>query len=225
MLCSGILILCLLICIVGVFAGERDLQKFIFKAKKITFKKRNSVFFSKFVFSRLAMVELGQIPSSPSFHDKKDIESLRSKSISTFQKYLELYSTQLESRPYTTTIISSAVIGGFGDLLTQFMGIMQDPVKNLLDFRRIIVFSIVAGCAAPIVYIWFNTLNKLTLPRALNSNFARALAMVLVDQTLFAPLINAVFFFVFELVSTTVIMSQIDIVAVLFLVYYSMCGA
>lgn len=113
---------------------------------------------------------------------------------------LDSYSNSLEKHPYLVKIISSAVIGGLGDILIQFY---QSKISNAItftfDLRRFIVFTTVAGFyIAPVINLWFNWLARLPVPTKWN-NVAKAAYMMLIDQTAGAVLINMGFFFAFEL--------------------------
>jgi hypothetical protein len=121
----------------------------------------------------------------------KVIENSNSKNI--FAKALKAYSNQLIKRPYITKIISSAIVGGTGDLLIQLFS------KGSVDFRRWIVFTTVAGFyIAPSIHVWFNWLGNLPIPPRYGKVNIALIQMVL-DQTIGAVIINGGFFYAFEL--------------------------
>ena len=108
-------------------------------------------------------------------------------------KLLDSYSSILEKHPYVVKIVTSGIIGGTGDIL------IQSYQGNPFDFRRLSVFTLVAGFyIAPVIHIWFNWLNSMPLPKNLNK-VSKALAMMFVDQTVGATFITAGFFYAFEL--------------------------
>lgn len=96
-------------------------------------------------------------------------------------------------------MITSAIIGALGDYIIQ--SYESRITKKALDFRRIIVFGTVCGLyVAPVIHNWFNFLNS--MPFLVNmSNLPKALAMMLVDQSIGATAISFGFFFAFEAVS------------------------
>ena len=98
-------------------------------------------------------------------------------------------------------MLSSAVVGGLGDILIQKVQGRTSRVQ--FDYRRLFVFSLVAGLyIAPVIHIWFDWLDKLYLLVGL-SNIQKSLVMMLLDQTFGAVIINMFFFIAFELVSRT----------------------
>lgn len=113
---------------------------------------------------------------------------------------LALYNRKLIENPYTTKIISSAIVGAIGDLLVQALENFKsgyDVTLQNMDLRRMAVFSATTGLyIAPVVHNWFNLLNKLPIP-AEYSQFKRALVTMLVDQLLGSWTIVAGFFFFF----------------------------
>ena len=116
---------------------------------------------------------------------------------STVQNLLLQYSNCLTTRPYVTKIVSSAIVGGLGDLLIQYL----NGGNSLLSFnlRRWIVFTSVAGFyIAPSIHLWFDWLAGLPLPASFNG-FKVALVQMLLDQTIGAVVINAGFFYAFQL--------------------------
>jgi len=118
-------------------------------------------------------------------------------------KLLESYSELLKKHPYPTKILSSAFVGGTGDVLIQLFQQRNARKKNSnaapFDFRRLAVFATVAGLyIAPVIHLWFGFLNELPF-KADMSNQAKAGIMMLLDQTFGAVIVNAGFFYAFEL--------------------------
>lgn len=112
---------------------------------------------------------------------------------------LRSYSQMLEEHPYIVKMISSGIIAGIGDLLIQ--RIQGKENGKAFDIRRWMVFtSVAAFYIAPVINLWFNWLNNLQFLDGMN-NAAKALVMTGIDQTAGAVLVNAGFFFAFELVS------------------------
>lgn len=108
---------------------------------------------------------------------------------------LDAYSDKLVRFPYATKIISSAVVGGAGDLLIQLLN--QKKGLGIFNFRRWLVFTAVSGFyIAPAIHLWFNYLGYLVLPASLGK-FGVAFVQMLLDQTFGAVVINAGFFYAF----------------------------
>jgi hypothetical protein len=115
---------------------------------------------------------------------------------------LETYNTLLQEKPYVTKILSSAIVGGLGDVLIQLLGCFQRKQPFQVDLRRLAVFSTVAGIyIAPVIHVWFDLLEKMKLNRFVgDGKFAKALAMIFLDQTVATLLVTVGFFYAFELV-------------------------
>jgi hypothetical protein len=111
---------------------------------------------------------------------------------------LNSYTGMLDASPYTTKIITSAIIGGLGDYIVQ---IYQARKSNAsIDYRRVMVFAAVCGLyLAPVIHVWFNYLNGMKFLNGLG-NVQKALSMMLVDQSIGATAITFGFFFAFEAV-------------------------
>jgi hypothetical protein len=117
------------------------------------------------------------------------------------------YNHCLINYPYKTKILSSMVIAGLGDFLSQvivpyFKDGIEAPTLNL---KRLFIFSLVAGLYfAPVIHLWFNWLNSIQLPSfsedQRKNKVMKALTMITLDQTIGAFFINAGFFYAFELV-------------------------
>ena len=108
------------------------------------------------------------------------------------------YTGLLSSHPYITKIVSSAVVGGLGDVLIQSYDGRKS--KKPIDLRRLLVFSMVTGIyIAPVIHLWFNFLAGMPF-LAKMSNMKQALWMMFVDQTVGATIITMGFFFAFEMV-------------------------
>lgn len=104
------------------------------------------------------------------------------------------YNQCLTDYPILTKVVSSVMIGGIGDILIQIMS------QQSLDYRRLLVFTAVAGLYfAPVIDIWFSWLNSLPLSSEYSGN-KRAFIMLLIDQTVGSILVNGGFFVAFELV-------------------------
>ena len=110
---------------------------------------------------------------------------------------LASYSDKLIRFPFATKIISSALVGGVGDLLIQLLN--QKKGLGAFNFRRWLVFTAVAGFyIAPAIHLWFNYLGYLVLPASLGK-FGVAFVQMALDQTFGAVIINAGFFYAFAL--------------------------
>ena len=108
------------------------------------------------------------------------------------------YTGLLSSHPYITKIVSSAVVGGLGDVLIQSYDGRKS--KKPIDLRRLLVFSMVTGIyIAPVIHLWFNFLAGMPF-LAKMSNMKQALWMMFVDQTVGATIITMGFFIAFEMV-------------------------
>ena len=95
-------------------------------------------------------------------------------------------------------MISSAIVGGLGDILIQ--KIQMRNTNKSFDYRRLLVFSLVAGLyIAPVIHVWFDWLDKLPFLQSM-TGFNKAAIMMLIDQTIGATVINMFFFVAFETV-------------------------
>ena len=153
------------------------------------------------MISSLVAANLVSVTSAASIVSSKTSTNII---ISFLAKLLEGYSSLLLKYPYTTKILSSAAVGGTGDFIIQ---VIQNKKKSpsvnnifkLVDFRRWIVFTTVAGLyIAPALHLWFNYLGYLQFP-AQFSKFQIAFVQMLLDQTIGALIINYGFFYAFEL--------------------------
>eukprot|EP01038_Epipyxis_sp_PR26KG_P006720 gene6720-9213_t len=112
----------------------------------------------------------------------------------------DIYNHYLEKYPYITKIVTSGIIGGTGDILIQLVLSKRSKVPIAFDFRRLAVFSSVAGLyIAPVINVWFNWLNKTPVPKSFN-NVAKAAYMMFLDQTIGAVGVTVGFFYAFELI-------------------------
>lgn len=111
---------------------------------------------------------------------------------------LNSYTGMLETSPYPTKIITSAIIGAVGDYVVQLYQSRKSDAS--IDFRRVMVFATVCGLyIAPVIHVWFNYLNGIKFLSGLG-NVQKALSMMLVDQSIGATVITLGFFFAFEAV-------------------------
>lgn len=111
---------------------------------------------------------------------------------------LDSYTSLLIAHPYPTKIISSAIVGGLGDVLIQ--SYQARTTKKPIDVRRLLVFSSVCGLyMAPVINVWFNFLASLPFLASM-SNLKKALWQMFIDQTVGATVITVGFFFAFEMV-------------------------
>jgi hypothetical protein len=107
--------------------------------------------------------------------------------------WLDYYSHLLDVAPIPTKMISSAIVGGLGDILLQ--KINRDPI----DLRRLAVFSTVTMFyIAPTCHFWYNTLEVVPTPANLRPALQNALKLI-IDQTFGAAMVNMGFFFAFAL--------------------------
>ena len=114
--------------------------------------------------------------------------------------WFQAYNRSLLTHPYLTKIISSAIVGGLGDILIQFWLPYSKGLTPKFDLRRFLVFTSVAGFyIAPVLHVWFNYLNYFPVPSTFN-RVAKSLVMIFLDQTIGAVVVNGGFFFAFELV-------------------------
>lgn len=109
------------------------------------------------------------------------------------------YNMLLTKYPLPTKITTSAIVGGAGDLLIQYMTMRKTGVMAAYAYRRMLVFATVCGLYyAPIVNLWYYLLTQLPLPK--NTPYSKkVVAMVVVDQTAGSLSIVTGFFFAFEL--------------------------
>ena len=131
-------------------------------------------------------------------------------------KLIDTYSLLLTTNPFPTKVltliqsvdcknsvlslqmISSAIVGGLGDILIQ--KIQMRNTNKSFDYRRLLVFSLVAGLyIAPVIHVWFDWLDKLPFLQSM-TGFNKAAIMMLIDQTIGATVINMFFFVAFETV-------------------------
>lgn len=112
----------------------------------------------------------------------------------------ESYNNMLDKYPLPTKIISSGILGAISDVIIQSLSHRGLDKAFDLDYRRLLVFTAVCGLYfAPVVDGWFSLLSKIPLPAQL-SGTSKAVAMVVLDQTLGALIVTSGFFFAFELV-------------------------
>jgi hypothetical protein len=122
------------------------------------------------------------------------------KTESIFKNIFDSYNQNLIDHPYVTKVISSAVIGGLGDVLVQIYVAFRKGTAVDIDLRRLTVFSLVSGLYfAPVIHFWFNWLNSLPFPSS-STQLQKALAMISLDQTIGNVFVNGGFFYAFELV-------------------------
>lgn len=112
------------------------------------------------------------------------------------------YNRLLSSFPYPTKMISSGIVGGFGDILVQTLSCLRRKEPIFIDLKRLRVFTSVATFyIAPTIHLWFEFLERLKIPKSLGEGKTmKSVVMILADQTVGATLISAGFFFAFELV-------------------------
>lgn len=117
-----------------------------------------------------------------------------------FSTLFDRYNNMLDKFPLTTKIVSSGVLGAISDVIIQSLSHRSLDKAFELDYRRLLVFTTVCGLYfAPVVDGWFTLLSKIPLPAQL-SGTSKAVAMVVLDQTLGALIVTSGFFFAFELV-------------------------
>lgn len=143
------------------------------------------------------------------------LHSHETKLTSSFKKVFQSYNHCLLSYPYTTKILSSALIGGLGDLLIQSLPYFLNPSSSSsssslspitptlkIDWRRFAVFTSVSGLyIAPVIHWWFEWLNSLKVVKEAETGVKKALVMIGIDQTVGNVVVNGGFFYAFELVS------------------------
>jgi hypothetical protein len=120
---------------------------------------------------------------------------------------LDSYTNLLIAHPYPTKMISSAIVGGLGDVLIQSYEARK--TKKPIDLRRLLVFSSVCSLyMAPVINVWFNFLASLPFLASM-SNLKKALWQIFIDQTVGATLITVGFFFAFEMVSVVCVLARL----------------
>jgi hypothetical protein len=107
---------------------------------------------------------------------------------------LDKYNALLQKKPHTTKIITAAVIGGLGDIVSQRIS----DKDAALDWRRLVMFTIAAAFYfAPVIGAWFSFLNSINVP---GSAGTKAVAMIMIDQTFGAVGVIGTYFFFYEVV-------------------------
>lgn len=107
---------------------------------------------------------------------------------------IKQYQRSIEACPITTKMCTSAVVAAAGDIAMQMMG------GKAFSSRRTALFATVAAVyMAPVTHYWFSTLDSITA-RWSSNPWKKVMGMLLLDQTLGAVAITAVFFYMFELV-------------------------
>ena len=117
-----------------------------------------------------------------------------------YENALGWYSYQLEQRPLTTKVITSGLLGGLSDIISQILGQGGFNKWVILDMRRLYVFT--AVCAfyfAPVIDLWYKFLSKIPFPKE-TPELGKVLGMLTVDQTIGSFLVTGGFFYAFELV-------------------------
>ena len=111
---------------------------------------------------------------------------------------LDKYNSMLEANPTTTRIVTSGVIGALGDLFSQHLESKGKKEAKSVDFRRLLIFTISAGFYfAPVIGAWFSFLNTVPIP---GGDGAKALGMLLIDQTVGACSVIGAYFFFYEFI-------------------------
>ena len=104
------------------------------------------------------------------------------------------YNALLEKHPMTTKIVTSGVIGGLGDIVSQKIS----DKEGAIDIRRLVMFTVAAAFYfAPVIGAWFSLLNSLPVP---GSAATKAVVMIAVDQTIGAVSVIGTYFFFYELI-------------------------
>lgn len=129
----------------------------------------------------------------------EDIPNPKGQTPSLIGMFINAYNNQLTKNPNRTKIITSGIVGGLGDVLIQLLNIKMKEDVNSFDYRRLAVFSTVSALyIAPAIGAWFNWLNSLPYPANFN-HLAKTLAMLLLDQTLGAVIVNIGYVYAFEI--------------------------
>ncbi len=134
-------------------------------------------------------------------------ETTKMKAISKMSTLAYNYSRYLDTHPLTTKALTATALAAVGDILCQAYEISDENSKKMaFDFKRTVVFASVAAVyGTPVQHYWFNFLHGLKLPELLAKNqYVKAVALMLVDQTVGAPIATAGFYVVFEMVSVWV---------------------
>lgn len=115
------------------------------------------------------------------------------------------YSLLLQNYPVPTKVLSAALVGLVGDCVAQLFELSSRDVtevvgkKGKFDFRRLLVFDLVAAAyVAPVTHFWFQFLDYVSSKLSTGPTY-KALAMVVLDQTLGAIVITTGFFYAFQL--------------------------
>lgn len=106
---------------------------------------------------------------------------------------IDKYNALLEKHPVATKLITSGVLGGLGDIVSQKLS----GKDAAIDMRRLFMFTVAAAFYfAPVIGAWFSLLNSLTVPGGAG---AKAVMMIAIDQTLGAVSVIGTYFFFYEL--------------------------
>lgn len=133
------------------------------------------------------------------------------------KKFVSKYSQFLVAHPYPTKMLSSGIVGGFGDILVQLLTSWRSGSPLAIDMRRLAVFCAVSTLyIAPIIHLWFNWLENFKIPTSMRENKTmKSIVMIILDQTLGAIFIAAGFFYSFEIMQMIFVSRSFSIVSAL----------
>lgn len=158
-------------------------------------------------FAAVPLTVLCQQPNSND-QSEKSTNGLLEGRLAPFSQW---YFYQLVEHPFRTKMISSALVGALGDLLSQLylylslsnsfsLRILGQFLLSGINFHRLFALTLVSALyGAPITHVWFEYLNNLSGLQGLSS-WKRSMVMMLLDQTLGAIAVTAGFFFCFDVV-------------------------
>lgn len=123
-------------------------------------------------------------------------------SVAAFRRMLHAYSKSLERRPYTTQVLSSAVIWGAGDVLAQCIEnrprvskLNNDALSTDIDKRRFVMTTTYGGLFSGILgHTWYIGLDKVARAISIPGSPKFVAAKVCADTLIFGPIHVAAFF-------------------------------
>ena len=118
-----------------------------------------------------------------------------------YGRYMEL----LEQKPLWTNSISSGIITGMGDLLSQWIEFQKKGGDTIFDVSRLASFSLAGAIfVGPYVYYWYEYLWKLgrIMEQKFNSSQqVQSWVQNIVDQTIGVVIFFPTYFYVYEIIS------------------------
>eukprot|EP01132_Coremiostelium_polycephalum_P004919 gene4919-6132_t len=109
-----------------------------------------------------------------------------SKPQTAIDKFSKWYMTRLQSKPISTKALTSAALSFTGNVVAQAL-----VEKKKVDWLRVLKFTIWGLISSPLVHFWHKILD--TLFKNVKSRY-QVYGKLIVDQLVFAPFINIVFY-------------------------------